>query len=259
MTRLTIILVIALGLLACEPSPQVIQLEQSDPSESIAEPAPVQPELILKAYTVPDGFQERLFGMLNSLVSMHRAPEQAVGRVQRGPSNSVVLLAPPGLHEGFAEILTDLESRDVAPPTTPAIEVEYWLVLARDADAVQKAGIPEISDALDAVVKSQGPMAFSLLERASLQSADGDHASSSGINAAFEQTVSSRNGTLHGDIEISTRRGQSIRTRIQLEEGKTIVLGQIGADPELATERGEELRAVEEQVRLFYVVRARTL
>jgi len=147
------------------------------------------------------------------------------------------LLVPKGLWNE----LDDLGQR--APePVAPqrAISIRYWIMIARSTaepgDPVRVASeILREAKALQPVLKeltgAMGPMEFSLLEQLRLSSIDGNiPAKIRGRKFNIEQRVLNENGIAFADLRLGSHGTHgilhSLDTRVRLESGKFVVLGQ---------------------------------
>ncbi len=252
--------------------PQVIHVQ---PASHEAGPAPAPspalphgpgalpvPELrpLLQSYDLPKGHEKRAFGMLRSVLA---SGDDAIGRISMGPGGKAVILAPASIHAGIAQVIQEL----AAVPTEQAvlaIRLDFWLVLGRQSEA-SMIEIPELAPVLTSLVEAQGPMRFTLLEKVSLLSGDGERASGNGRVLWVEQNTSLvENGAvmvelnLHANRQVEGRASQvqKLNTRLVLAPERTVILGQVGVEDVMHLRGGSELQVGAAEGTLFYVVRA---
>ena len=83
--------------------------------------------------------------------------------------------------------------------------------------------------ALEAILKTAGPTRFRLLETRSVRSLDGEMGATEGRSGAIEQRISEAEGVLVGDIQLHLRAAE-LRTRVRLDPGQLLVLGEVGVN-----------------------------
>jgi hypothetical protein len=241
------LLCVALALSGCKD--RVIHVEPGHVSGATADPALAKPELVLRSYAVPAGAGQQVKSMLNSL--LYNVKDHVGASAQLTPSNELVVIAPAGIHDGIAAMIAKMGEGGAAemPPT---IEMNYWIVFGvASTETAIPAELKEIEGALAAVSKAQGPMKFTMRDRASVVSQSDEHASSHGRYAEIKHVASYGNGVLRANMEIMPRLEDNparLQTMVRLEPGKTLVLGQVGYG-EKNLEGGPERQ-------MFYVVRA---
>jgi hypothetical protein len=218
--RLVALLMLAILLSACGGG---------DPGTTV----PAASELVLRSYRVPAGLEERVAGLLRTL--MLRG-EERVGQAMTGPDGLVVVLAPEGLQEGVRRLITELESKDLDLGPAKPVEVTYWLVLARPPKGAGPADDPrlqEIRGALETVNTRQGPLRFELLERITASGLPGERSEVRGHLAEVRQRISTTGSAIVGDLEVQVQvrpRPAGISTRVTLEPGQFLILGESGMD-----------------------------
>ncbi len=210
---------------------------------------------ILRAYEVAPPHQERTRSML---VGLLQRGENEKGRVVRGPGNQLVVLAPASVHEGIQTLLQDLESAQELPPPT-ALNLEYWIVLGTSAS---KPTIPtplhELSDTLQTLQKTQGPMEFKLLEKVSLGSLDSEFARINGRWVEVEQLASLGPRGVTADLTIKII-DNKLQTRVQLQPQQIAALAQTNFDFALVQRilgKTGEIQPTPREYTLYYIVRA---
>lgn len=193
---------------------------------------------IMRTYEAPPGRAEELANVLQRVLSTDAAP---IGKARAIDGDRVLVVAPPGIHEGVQHLCAQLEQRGNVPARS--VEISYWLVYATPAEHTDVSAAPEIEAALQEIAAAAGPTTFTLFERATLVSMLNSEAKSSGARAEFEQVATAHEGGIVADIDIHLHATNGrLETRMSVPPGKTVVIGQNGVE-------GDDKR-------LFYVVRA---
>lgn len=251
----------ALLVFGCQPAdvpPQVVRVEAPAPALAPA-PAAVQaePELLMQSYPLPAGDDDRTFSAIRELLG---GGDNPVGRVSRGPRNTVVIVAPAGIHKG---VVTLLEGIEASPPEKKlaSIEMNYWLVAGKaHQDGAESTIVPGLEATLEEVRQAQGrPMDFELIEHLSVLSFEEERATTNGRDSFVNQRLDLIDGAVLADLKIGTREGQNVETRVRLAPDRTLVFGMVGMEPELRKNRGLELGATKEDVTLYFIVKAHVL
>lgn len=195
---------------------------------------------IMRTYDAPQGRAEELANVLQRVLS--GPPDMApIGKARAMDGDRILVVAPAGIHEGVANLCTQLGRRGGTP--SRSVRISYWLVQATAAEQTDASAVPEIDPALQEIAAAVGPTAFTLYERATLSSMLNSEAKSAGARAEFEQVATAYEGGIVADIDIALRTTAGrLETRISLQPGKTVVIGQNGVE-------GSDAR-------LFYVLRA---
>lgn len=219
-------------------------------------PSPPSPPLVLRSYKAPEGQEERLTATLRELIARG---DDAQGRVVRGPNAQILVAAPESLQGGVASLLQEISSAAQAAPRT--IQLRYWLVLGQPAASPAPRGprLQELAAALDGVVEAEGPMRFTLLEKLTLQSMDGEFARAQGRLLETEHNAAAASEGVLANIDLEVTGGHKLQTRVALQPGQTVVLSQSGFDPERARELlgpDAPLEPTPGGYVLFYVVQA---
>ncbi|MBI4914657.1 MAG: hypothetical protein HY825_02325 [Acidobacteria bacterium] len=208
---------------------------------------------VLATYPLPRGLGERVVGLLRDLLVEGEHP---IGRVTLAPGDRVIVVAPESIQEGVSETMKSLA--DAPPPPPPAtIQLHYWLVLGRPA--AQASGMERLGEgavAMDAIMRSQGPLDLRLVDEVRLASMEGEWAEVGGRKAHIEQRVARIGDRVIADLNVGAV--GNLRTRVQLEPGKFVVLGQVGYDEHEAALAYVGPGAPEpvQDALLYYVVRA---
>jgi hypothetical protein len=232
----------------------------------LAPPPPAPPpaadadEPLLRTYAVPPEQSRSLERALASALSSGK-DLPPLGTVRPLPDGRLVVVAPPGIQDGVAAMLRDLDPSK-APPVRTA-EFDYWIVLGEPAEAAQGVdAVLDIAPALQAIADSQGPMKFSLLESMHLSSLIDDDGEADGNRMQARQVVTEVGGRLVADLDLAvsvTGTGRQhlracmddcnrFKSRVHLDPGQLLVVGQAGVEvPAGKAEHGRKT--------MFYIVR----
>jgi hypothetical protein len=223
-------------------------------------------EMQIRTYQVPEGIDARQFR--GYLADSLRTGEQNLGTVKNYPDGSLVVTAPVSVHDSIEDLLADMARRGPREPepAPSSVTLSYWFLLGRPVQGslrptLASPGLRQsdgIQSVLDEIVKAQGGMEFRLLEKLRLKSLDsGDRAEIRGRRIAIAQKVFSHDSEERlADIKVTIfgSRGvqHSLESRIKLEPGRFVVLGQTaynGAGHDI-----EGLDTESEDLMLYYVI-----
>jgi hypothetical protein len=216
------------------------------------------PGLVLRSYEVPAEYAAEVSSIINNLLTPAGglAPLGAAS-ISRG--GVVVVTAPASVHAGIEKMIADIGK--TKPEPASMVSLTYWIVVGTPAkETALSAQLNEIEPALKAVSTSEGPMAFSLLERLKVQSMSGKAASLVGSFASVEQRATVRESSVLGDISVGLigipGRHRDFVTKVQIGLDNVLVLGQSGYPQQRTSPSREELKS-EAETSIFYIVRAR--
>jgi len=215
----------------------------------------------LRSYEVPEGYKNELASQLRYV--LQGSEESAVGRVIGGTGNNLIVVAPPGIHDGVKALLRDLEEMGPASPPTQA-RLTYWVVSGRPTGAGGTAGRPfvttgpagldQIEPALAGIAEAQGPTEFRLLERLEILSTGHDWAQAYGQVVRVRQRATVSGESVVADVEVNLGGASlGVETEVVIRPGQYLVLGQAGV-PYTHMRETKELQAPD--VSLYYVVAA---
>jgi hypothetical protein len=194
-----------------------------------AAPGGVPQNLVLKSYAVPAGSAQRMRTVLRELLwfgSDGKDSNKYVGRADVGPDGQLLVLAPETVHAGVATLVAAVEKNPVKEPES--LTLTYWAVVGTPGEGAERpAALKDVAPALDELEKSEGPMAFSLLEKLVVTSMSGEHGDLMGRDVNVRQYATLADGQLTGDITLE-RRGQRVSTRVRLPQDKLVVLASSG-------------------------------
>ena len=221
-------------------APEALSIDSVPSLTADAIASTTAPTPILRTYEAPPGRAEEMASVLQRVFAGPRElPPLAKARAMDG--DRVLVVAPAGIHEGVEHLCAQLNRQGSVPARSVAIS--YWLVHGTPAEHTDASAAPEIDAALQEIAAATGPTTFTVFERATLASTLNAQGKTSGARAAFEQVATAHEGGIVADIEIELRTAPGrLETRISVQPGKTVVIGQNGME-------GDDAR-------LFYVLRA---
>jgi len=219
-------------------------------------------DLVLRAYSVPAPYGPEILSVIRGL--FYRAKDvPPMGTVAISPSGELMVAAPKAFHPGIEQFLAGLAKAPPAPPAS--IRIDYWVVIGGPTVKPDDVSVPgqEIQSVLDAIRESQGPMQFTLLEKASATSLSGEGANNDGKRLHISQNAAAYGDRVIANIDIGLRGPNTFKTRVQIPLNKSVVLGQSNfaakdwdrpASPS-STKPGAAPAANAESA-VFYVIRA---
>jgi hypothetical protein len=208
----------------------------------------------MATYEAPAPIADKVAGVLRSLLAEGEPP---AGRVAALPGGRIVVVAPASIHEGIRSFIASVRSGPLPPPPA-AIRIRYWLVLGRPAatpNGIEQLG--EAAPAMEAAMVATGPLDLRLLDRVELISLENEHASAEGRRAEIGQLAARAENGIFADLRIGTR--AQLDTRVLLEPGKLVVLGQVGYDERESAELfgdAPDAATATQGATLFHVVQA---
>ena len=222
-----------------------VPVAQPAPADAPASDVPPQATApVMRTYEAPTGRAQELANVLQRVLSRGK-DNPPLGKATVVDGGHVLVVAPPGMHEGVESLC--LRMKEEGPTQLRSVELDYWLVRADPAETTDTSEVSEVADALTEVAAATGNAKFSLFERASLTSMLDAHGRTRGEKAEFSQIATASESGVVADIDIDLGMQydfNKIQTRLAIEPGKTIVIGQNG------------MEGNSDGVRLFYVVRA---
>lgn len=215
-----------------------------------AEPAEQSASVALKSYDVPSGHAQQVRTVLRSV--FHE--QEITARAELSPDGQLLVLGPDGVQRGVDELLAKMKDRK-PPPAPPSVELNYWLVIGTPAaEHTVGAGLDEIRGALDSLSAAQGPMRFVKMDRMRVKSLADEHANANGIYGSVRQRATLADDKVLADVGIDVGGGGRLDTRLAIEPGQLLVLGEAGIDMSRYTP--SPVDGQEGPFTLFYVVRA---
>jgi len=199
--------------------------------------------LVLHSYSVPAGSAQQLRTVLRELLwfgSDGKDSNKYVGRADVGPGGQLIVLAPETVHEGVRALIAEAEKNPVKAPQS--LTLTYWAVVGTPVEKAgeRPAALKDVGPALDEVVKSEGTMDFSLMEKLVVSSMSGEHGEVMGREIDARQYATLADGTLTADLDLE-RMGQRVKTRVRLPQDKLMVLASSGLVSKDAADAGKSL------------------
>jgi hypothetical protein len=205
---------------------------------------PREDAIELRTYDVPKGTASSLVTTMKDVLWM--GENKLAGRAVVTPDGRLAVLAPPAVQSGVRALVDEVAKHP--PASNQTVELHYFLVLGKPAASAQPApvGAGEIQPALDEIVRSQGPQAFTIAQRAVLSSLNDEEGRLDNTEAKLEirqKAVRSDDGVF---AKLLVRwKDDKVETRAHLASNRIVVLG--------AT--GQHAGDAAEGATLYYVVR----
>jgi len=190
----------------------------------------------LRTYDVPKGTASLLVSACEKVMWM--GENKNIGRATVTPDGRLAVLATPGVQAGVQTLVDEVTRHPPAAATDPTVELHYFLVLGKPAPTAQPypAGVDEIKEGLDEIVRVQGPQTFTLAQRAGLSSlndddgrldnaVDGDkHV---GAKLEIRQKAARTSEGIYARVSIRWN-DDKVETRVHLAPDKIVILGATG-------------------------------
>jgi hypothetical protein len=190
-------------------------------------PPPRDQNIELRLYDVPKGTASALVTTIKDVMWM--GDNNLVGRAVVTPDGRLAVLATPAVQSGV-ENLIDQAARHPAMPEQTT-ELHYALVVGKPAAsaAAYPIGLEEMKAGLDEIVRSQGPQAFTLVQRAALKSLNDEEGRLDNADAHLEirqKPIQTADG-VYAKLGIRWKEDK-VETRVQLGPDRIVVLGATG-------------------------------
>jgi hypothetical protein len=188
----------------------------------------VAPTAELRTYAVPPGYTGDVRTALRQAFG-----DDGVGRVAMGPSGQLVVVAPAAVHRGIAEFVEQLAALPQPPAEPNPVTLDYWLVVGVDPDARiadDTARLAPVADALDRIVREEGPQRFELVEHLRLSSVGEDWAQITGRVVTAQQRATLAQGVVVAELQVGMRQHR-LQTQVKLDPGQIVVLAESGLEP----------------------------
>jgi hypothetical protein len=186
----------------------------------------------LRTYDIPKGSATSLLYTFKDVMWMGDK-NQMVGRAVLTPDGRLAVLATPGVQSGV-EALVEEVKKHPPPAADQTVTLHYFLVLGKPAPSATPypAGSGEIKEALDEIVRSQGPQTFTVAERAGLSSLHSDEGRLDNVEAKLEirQTAVQTNDTTYAKLSVRWK-DDKVETRVHLAPDRVVILGVTGQHP----------------------------
>lgn len=202
----------------------------------------VPQNLVLRSYEVPNNGAQRMRGVLKELLwfgADGKDSSKFVGRADVGPDGKLLVLAPESVHDGVKNLVASMTAHPVKEPGT--VRIDYWVVTGTPGKSeALPPGLQEVSPALAQVEKNDGPMAFALVEKLSVNSLSNERGSMDGRDTHVRQFTNVVDDQVTADLDIE-RFGQRMTTRVRIKPGVLTVLASAGMT---SKDQGETNRTV---------------
>jgi hypothetical protein len=210
--RLHLLIPALLSLAACHSPP---------PSEAME----------LRTYDIPKGSATSLLYTFKDVMWMGDK-NQNVGRAVLTPDGRLAVLATPGVQAGVEALVEEVKKHPPAADQT--VTLHYFLVLGKPTPsaAPYPAGSGEIKEALDEIVRSQGPQAFTVAERVGLSSLHNEEGRLDNTEAKLEirQVAVQTSDSTYAKLSVRWK-DDKVETRVHLAPDRVVVLGVTGQHP----------------------------
>ncbi len=180
--------------------------------------------LVLRSYDVPKGSSRAILSTLDSVFWMGEGKGRA-GRAAVTPDGRLAVLAPPDVQTGVQALVDEVTKH---PPTyDQGIELLYYVVLGKPAASAQPSppGAGDVQPALDEIIKSQGPQAFTVLQRARLSTLNGESGKVEADKLKITQKAAQTNDGVDAIVSIDVSGNDKLESRVHLVPDRIVVLG----------------------------------
>lgn len=212
-------------------------------------------DLLLRTYEVPAGAARQLRQALREVFWMDKGEKKgfAAARAELSPDGRLVILASASIHEGVAALVKDMARRPF--PMAQSVDLTYWLVVgsANAKPPAPGSELQPIGPALAEIVKGQGEMQFTLVERLRVRSLSAERGEAGGRGARVEQMATVTPDGVIAEIHVS-QDAHRLKTRVRITAGQTVVLGATGYEPR--DRSGSSPVAAD--ATLYYIIQAAT-
>ncbi len=180
--------------------------------------------LVLHTYDVPKGSARAVISTLDGMFWVGEG-QKRLGRAAITPDGRLAVLAAQNVQTGVQTLVDEITKH---PPTyEQSIELHYFVVVGKPAASPQPppAGVNEIQPALDEIVRSQGPQAFTVAQRVRLLSQNGDDGKAETEQLKIYQKAAQTNDGVDAQIAITFGKNDKVDTRVHLGADRIVVLG----------------------------------
>jgi hypothetical protein len=189
---------------------------------------PAAPEdstaLVLRTYDVPHGSARAIVYTLKDALWLGEQ-KQNVGRAVVTPDGRLAVLATTNVQTGVQALIDEISKH---PPTyDQSIELHYYVLVGKPAASPQPspAGVGDIQAALDEIVKSQGPQAFTVAHRVSLSTLNGESGTVEADKLKITQKAAQTNDGIDAIVGFYFPGTDKLESRVQLVPDRVVVLG----------------------------------
>ncbi len=231
-------------------------------------PATQEPEVQLRTYQVPAGYEDEARLMLRNALQIG---DKAHGSVSVGPSGTVIVVAPPAIQSGVQAFFEQLKQAGPGARGPQSVALDYWILVGRRVGTGRPAAglprregsgftvigndaLPALDAALGPVAAKQGPTEFTLLEHLRVASVGDEFASAGGLRSSVRQRAAMSASDVVAELQIHLERtNHALSTRVLLKRGQLLVLaesGYAGEPPAAFASSGRD------DLTLYYVIAA---
>lgn len=179
---------------------------------------------VLQTYTIPEGMGEQIVDMLNrNFTTLSTKEDQAPARADLLPNGQIALLATPQIQAGIPPILEGL--KNVKAPKPRNAQIKLWFVISKKGTGQTQEELAPIMPALKEIGLTQSD--FTLLEKVNVLAASGMRATHRGQFFQVGYRLFPKESHLLVDLSYeATNSSNALETRIYLQHGKTMILGE---------------------------------
>jgi hypothetical protein len=180
---------------------------------------------IIRTYEVPTGTAEDVRNAINRLTQANKDGVAAEATAQVLPDGRVAVYGSERFQAGVQQLLSG-----VAPqPSSPTLTFWLWQVRAVPGTGTIPPALEHLRPALEEVTRTLGPMDFALVEPTLLTLASGEDAKTTRPKFGVSVRASARGDAIVAWLMLSMGE-RTLGTTLQLEQDKTVVIGQTMED-----------------------------
>lgn len=201
---------------------------------------------VIATYEVPAATENQVESVINSLLGVGEDGER-IGRARVLPNRLIVVSAPATVQPGIERFIKQLW--DTPPAAAQRIRLHYWLVRGTPASNNEIAeSLGAIGSALQDLAENAGTMQFEKLDYVTHTLRSGASAGVEGGMIGGHVDAASRGARIAVDLSLNAPQIRaSVRSQMDLNDGETVVLAQMGDN----SRKDEESDAVN-----LFVIRA---
>ena len=183
-------------------------------------------DLVFKAYSVPEGFQEQIRDIGNQAFSVMRSSDNvAAGRLETLPNGQLALVAPESIHKGFAEMIEQVRNSPKSAPINATFQC--WMVVSqKNGGTGQDPALNEIREVAETLNK-KGVENLQLLEKFHIASIMGRKSQIQGKYFQLYQIINRYGPQWSLDLQFEGRNGirSELSTQLLMEKDQYVLLG----------------------------------
>ena len=178
---------------------------------------------IIRSYQVDARYRDEVHGTLDGLLRSHK-----LGSVEALPNGMLAVMAPFRQHQEIEALIAGINQSK--PEPAASIQLDYWIVEGTpggtDADDY---AIDKLLPVLDELQQTHGPMGFSILESATINSQAGNMSILQGSKLSIHQRATTDGSSLNGFVRLKYRgddaQSLSMDLNFSARPGEFMVLG----------------------------------